>query len=283
MSEEWAFFLSDRAMFLDDTPNGTANAIDGLMSIGIYPGGGPIYDRFMADFNVIVPPSPSTKIAVGLAYVYDAVFTVVHAVKSLVATNPNVDFHKSGELLYNAIQNVSFTGATGIVSFTKGNRRNNTIPIVNRVNGAWKTIALGQAPLGMLVAESISLVGEPVWIGNRTEKPLEVVGAYVAWEGEAGTALSIVVALMLLCFLGAALVVIIHSENKMIHASSPPFLLYVLFGLALATCSILTAHGQLTAALCTLRVWFFVLGFAVAYGGLMIKNARSLSLILDPI
>lgn len=86
--------------------------------------------------------------------------------------------------------------------------------------------------------------------------------------------------ILLLASIGIALAIAfivlttIHSEKKVIKAASPLFCYMVIVGCILVFVSTFFWMGAPTEWSCQLQLWIVSLGYSLAFGSLMIKNAR---------
>ncbi|XP_078607606.1 putative G-protein coupled receptor CG31760 [Branchiostoma floridae x Branchiostoma japonicum] len=65
-----------------------------------------------------------------------------------------------------------------------------------------------------------------------------------------------------------------YADVKVLKAASPVLLRLVLLGAVLLYCPVLVAYSPPTVITCTLKSWFREVGFAVAYGALLLKTWR---------
>lgn len=84
----------------------------------------------------------------------------------------------------------------------------------------------------------------------------------------------IAAALLMLCAAGSILIIVRFRDNALLRASSPVFLIMILVGIMISLCCAFIYAGAPEKAKCHMQMWFFIMGFVVSYGSIVIKNFR---------
>lgn len=113
----------------------------------------------------------------------------------------------------------------------------------------------------------------------RGQIPLDKFG--VPFSSSSGLAVVLTTALVQVVLLGTLALVIGYRSNVLIHASSPIFLCFILVGMVVALSSNYVWLGDQTQASCIAQKFLLYLGFALAFGSLLVKNWRIYVLFND--
>lgn len=101
-----------------------------------------------------------------------------------------------------------------------------------------------------------------------------LVYVYPTSDSAASIILSILASLGLLCCLAVTTFVFRYRTLDLIRATSPEFMLVIIFGCIFMFASVFTYFGKPTMASCHVRIWLFFLGYGVSAAALLFKNFR---------
>jgi ABC-type branched-subunit amino acid transport system substrate-binding protein len=236
------------------------------------PAGSPLLERFFTLLARERGVNQTATVDTYSTFVYDAIWGIARAVKSLNAKSA-LGFTNSTALLQELLA-ITYEGASGIVSFDeKGDRENMPYSIFNwnagtsdpfRSVGSWE---------GQIVINQSNIIfsdGTSNAVLDSVPTPIETLW-YSTTIGGIVTAISVVL-LVLMCI--TVVLLIIYRQNRLIIASSPVFLGFILGGCILAIMSNFFWFGEPSVAKCYFRTWFGFLGFALSTGSLLAKNGR---------
>jgi ABC-type branched-subunit amino acid transport system substrate-binding protein len=239
------------------------------------------YIRFQADYanwtgipNKSIPDNYIT-------HIYDAVWSLARAARNIVLS-PTIG---AGQLLNStaylaSLRTVQFAGVTGNVGFDRnGDRTNGVFGIFQWTGNAFPIV-------GDWEGLGVQMQADKLVFADGTKTPpvdrilVPETSILFGWGGIA--TISAVAALALLLLAITFIINIAQRKNTLIYKSSPLFLQFICVGLILLVASIFFWFGDAATWKCHIRVWFGFIGFSLAYGALLVKNARLWYLFSEP-
>jgi len=107
------------------------------------------------------------------------------------------------------------------------------------------------------------------WTINET-----LVYVYPSADSAGSIILSVLASIGLLLCVALTVFVLRYRTLDLIRATSPEFMLVIIFGCVFMYASIFTYFGEPTVVSCHVRIWLFFLGYGVATAALLFKNFR---------
>jgi hypothetical protein len=273
--------VSPGPAYLRETHNLNPEDLKGLMVVApLSSSVSSEYPRFVSDFQDVAGFTPFDAY---VSYWYDAVWTTAIAARNLLLSPDGPDQLFNRTSYFDSLLSTKFEGLTGSISFNgDGDRENmpfgvyNFVPVTDgthlRLVGRW--------------AGSLSMNASAITFADGTntipmdELPLPTTSFLYSWAGPGAI---VGVAAFVLFFVFASIIgVVVLKDNKLIFRSSPLFLIIIAFGITLALISVFFWFGEASVAKCHLRLWFGFVGFALAYGAMLAKNARLWYLFSEP-
>eukprot|EP01122_Echinamoeba_exundans_P001490 TRINITY_DN1152_c0_g5_i1.p1 TRINITY_DN1152_c0_g5~~TRINITY_DN1152_c0_g5_i1.p1 ORF type:complete len:662 (-),score=125.49 TRINITY_DN1152_c0_g5_i1:335-2320(-) len=205
-------------------------------------------------------------------FLYDAIWGIARGVKSLNSVR-RISF-KNRTALRQELLHLKYEGASGTITFDeKGDRENMPYSIYNwnaasmnplRVVGSWE---------GQIVMNRSSVVfadGTSNEVLDTIPLPIETLWFSTTIGGIVASISAVLLVLMGI----TAILLIVYRHNRLIMASSPVFLGFILGGCILAVMSNFFWFGEPSTVKCYFRTWFGFAGFALSAGSLLAKNGR---------
>jgi len=84
----------------------------------------------------------------------------------------------------------------------------------------------------------------------------------------------IIEGISIMSFIGFSLWIYMNSTKAVVKSASPPFLQLMLLGGAILLSIVYFVTGQVDDQICNVLPWYFVLGFHLMFGSLLVKNWR---------
>jgi hypothetical protein len=212
------------------------------------------------------------------AHWVDAVYLVARSIESLYRKYG--DRARDGTLLNEEMRKVAFVGCTGDVALNEyGNRLNGAETMYSFNGSSWGSVMVHYNESDTL---EIRVPLDSVLFGPKFKSgtiPLDRFGMQQS-EG-IGLAIVLITALFQLILVGSLLIVIRYRRDLLIHASSPLFLSFILMGIIMVITANYIWLGDQTMGSCIAQKYLLYLGFALAFGSLLVKNWRIYSLFND--
>ena len=253
-----------------------------------------------------------------MGFVYDATHAYFHAVDFLLKTNQltlaqlqtkNTPMLSGTNIKSVLVNNVSFIGVTGQVSFSRGvagskiygygDRATNQGYVVynwqytNTSMGIFKRVARWTSELGYMDCMHDPLTPIPLWMGgchlpisfnspdgisvpaDRLEDFVQVVPSGVK---------SFLIAIAAITFATALFIIfvlyVVKAKTRLVKASQPAMMMYILVGVILSAIRIASAGFDPTDGLCHVDVWSGHLAFAFLFFGITVKQWRVFKIVL---
>ena len=253
-----------------------------------------------------------------MGYVYDATLAYFHAVDLLLKTkqitlaqlrNKNTPWLLGTSIKNLLATNVSFTGATGQVSFSKGiagskiygygDRATNlgfnvyNWQYTNTSMGVFQRVARWTSELSYMDCMHDPLTPIPLWMGgchlpisynspdgvsvpaDRSEDFIQIVPAPMKGFLLALAVVTFATALFILTVL-----YVVKAKTRLVKASQPAMMLYILVGVVLSAVRIALAGFDPTDGLCHVEVWSGHLAFAFLFFAMTVKQWRVFKIVL---
>jgi len=261
-------------------------------------------------FNTYKPDGSDASTYMG--FVYDATMAVFHAIdfmiKSGTITPSQLNTqHLSGRMLKSVlVNNVSFVGATGQIDFSHGRAGSKVYGYGDRAVGngyvVWNwhynaTFGGFKRVARWTTEDSYKRCDEdwfypPLWMGgcnlpvqfassdlvslppDRRPDVLQVVSPAAMGLAAALAAIEGFIAVFLLVVL-----FLVKAKTRMVKASQPAMMLFIVFGVALGTVRIALAGVNPTNGVCHANVWFGHTCFACVFTAMIVKAWRVLMIV----
>lgn len=224
---------------------------------------------------------------------FDATLLLAHGFDFLISQGVSLNGDHLMKVLLN---NISFIGATGLVKLSPGIRSESYYGRGDREEGLHYRIKAFDAPT-YLVTLNDSFVDIGSWDTTHgfqkcsdqsefrcvdmvyntnndqpaSDTPPDII--VVLLPGERGLLISLAVLVLLVAF-GIFGVIFKHQKSKLIKASQPVMLYFIIFGEVLAAIRVLIAALPISDASCISGLWFGHLAFTIVFGALLIKTWR---------
>ena len=253
-----------------------------------------------------------------MGFVYDATMAYFHAVDFLVKSKQitldqvrtkNTPLLSGTNIKSVLVNNVSFTGVTGQVSFSKGlagskifgygDRETGQGFVVynwqytNTSMGLFKRVARWTSELGRMDCMHDPLTPIPLWMGgchlpinfnspdglsipkDRLEDFIQVVPS-----GMKGFLLAIAVITFVTALFIITVLYVVKAKTRLVKASQPAMMMYILVGVMLSAIRIASAGFDPTNGLCHVDIWSGHLAFACVFFAMIVKAWRVHKIVL---
>ena len=254
-----------------------------------------------------------------MGFIYDATMAYFHAVDFLLKTNQitldqvrtkNTPLLTGTHIKNVLVNNVSFTGVTGQVSFAKGLAGSKVFgygdretgqgfviynwQYTNTSMGLFKRVARWTSELGSMDCMHDSEIASiPLWMGgchlpisynspdgisvpaNRLEDFIQVVPS-----GMKGFLLAIALITFVAALFIITILYVVKAKTRLVKASQPAMMMYILVGVILSAIRIASAGFDPTDGLCHVDVWSGHLAFAGMFFAMIIKAWRVHKIVL---
>ena len=253
-----------------------------------------------------------------MGFIYDATLSYFHAVDYLLKTNQLTLAqlrNKNSTLLTGThiksvlANNVSFTGVTGQVSFSKGLTGSKVFGYGDRASGqgfvvynwqytntsmgSFKRVARWTSELGYMDCMHDELTPIPLWMGGchlpisynspdglsiPADRMLDFV--QVVPSGIQGFLLAIAAITFATALFILIVLYVVKAKTRLVKASQPAMMMYILVGVILSAVRIASAGFDPTDGLCHVEVWSGHLAFACVFFAMIIKAWRVHKIVL---
>jgi hypothetical protein len=221
--------------------------------------------------------TPNNKIAL----VNDAVFTLAQALHMIIYNCSAVstslcnspDFALSDVIT--ALQKVQLVGDTGDISFDGPNRKQIFFDI-QQFGSIWSTVgyynttgfSLDSSALAWASKRPISRKSYSVFI------VIEISPFFVSYSEPIAIFVVLMSSLNIIVAIGVAILFSVMKEKPVIKRASPVFCQLILLGLIMIWISLILWTGYPTTATCNIKLWFFLVGYALIMSNLLFKTYR---------
>lgn len=243
----------------------------------------PLFQSFKTDLAAARGVADKSLLDNYITYFWDAVWALGYTARKFALSSSPAQMLNT-TAFSQALVSTRFNGATGNVSFDEnGDRVGMPYGVFNYLN---RSSVFSLVQVGIWEGASVYINTSAILFADGSNNfPLDTIpvptsAVLFSWGGVAViTALAAVIILLLVITM---IMVFVYRDNNLIYRSSPTFLGITLTGLLLTTVSIFFWFGDASTIKCHLRVWFGFVGFAIAYGALLAKNARLWYLFNEP-
>ena len=253
-----------------------------------------------------------------MGFVYDATVAYLHAVDFLLKTKQiTLDQLRtkktpllSGTNIKSVlVNNVSFSGVTGQVSFSKGIAGSDVYGYGDRATnqgfvlynwqstntsvGLFKRVARWTSELGYMDCMHDPLAPIPLWMGgchlpisynspdgisvptDRLDDFVQVVPSVIQ-----NFLLALGVVTIVFAIFAIAVLFVFKAKARLVKASQPYMMMYILVGVIFSAIRITASGFNPTDGLCHVNIWSGHLAFAFVFFGMMMKQWRVFKIVL---
>ena len=230
-------------------------------------------------------------------YVYDATYALARAMHQVLYVEGKTSFN-GNDIMRVILNNVSFRGVTGNISFSQGygghesyaqgDRRTDAFYRIINYHVCYNNVTGVDYPcqktIGTLNTDTGFKACDPTYFGdcdavqyntkdnskpldwpNPIEVQLDIWMKYLLW---ALSAICFSLIALCLCF------TIYYRKKRLIKSSQPIMLFFILFGESLGTAMIFTSEFKVTVTTCVAEQWIGHMSFWTVFGSLFIKTWR---------
>lgn len=227
--------------------------------------------------------TPNSKVS----FVYDSVYAIVNAFKTIrddcssikssnmcnISDVYNYEFQK-------VIQELSFNGKTGFVSFDGSDRSVVKFDVIQFDGKIWKQIGyLDQESNGEIVFDWDNVK----WKTEDNSIPVSKVHpSYTDFDDSVAIFVEIISIIMILFAFGTIILFVVKKDSPVVKRSSPLFCHFILIGLILIWISLWLWMGDPSDSLCSAKLWVGLVGYSVVMGNLFAKTYRVWKIFNQP-
>lgn len=226
--------------------------------------------------NPDYPGAPSIDVIANDIYVpysVDAVYSVAHALRSLVVAGTPIN----GTTVKAALAATEFEGVTGRVFFNSDQDR--IVPYVMTsllTDGSFLPVADWSVDSKTGVA-NFTVTKSVVWPDGTTATPSDGIPRleyWIKWSSATSIAILTLVGIAILICVATVIIIIKLGKTPIMRLASPAFLVITLVGLMIFFSSLVPWMGHPNPAACSLRNWLGHLGFCLAIASIIAKTYR---------
>ncbi|KAI9203260.1 periplasmic binding protein-like I [Polychytrium aggregatum] len=226
---------------------------------------------YLSQFNSLYGGAPGPN----SMFCYDCVYAIAHAFNNLLVNNlttVSAIYNRQAPITPLSQFLIPFTGITGLVNFTNGDR----IDTYAVTNIRYQSNALSSTIIGT-VQENLVFQSQSTqyFYGGSTTVPADDIGlpeVVVAYNSGGPIVLVILYVIGLLITLGSACALIVNRGSRAVQRTSLLYYLFVALGLSISWISIFGFTGRVSVTTCAIQQKILWIAFSVYAGAVLARS-----------